>query len=427
MPSKKNRNRGGDNKGGRMNANTAAARTSISAAAPLFSIDAALSEAKHQAVKYSANDRPPTYTTTTVNDENALPNNLDGGSFLLLPPGKPRRSFVDSKSASTNTPTPVVPGSLVAGTGVASASAAPIAEIPPVVDSSDDDYDDDGDGVVEDIIGVSDANDGNSLESLSPSPSTPSRGRSPASSTGGSGVSSEKGPIAGATTSGPSVPSEMKYSTVLTSTSLYNLMGGPSDAALITPRTLELSNALESLSFNFPSPEGGVRCDGTTSSGGDVTKHEDDAMPSSAEDAVVVPAATTTTAETTTFDVAQAMYGFVKDAWAGGKHVPVVSNLLDVAETVAANLLDSLIESTTSDAVEISREMVLFDIDERVMKPRMKKLDEVIISPTIVEVWRVIELVVRVADEMVIRPIATGPLGAVFAERNEKNDDVELL
>ena len=61
------------------------------------------------------------------------------------------------------------------------------------------------------------------------------------------------------------------------------------------------------------------------------------------------------------------------------------------------------------------------------MKPRMKMIDDAIVSPSIAEVCRVVEMVVRMVDGMVIGPIASGPLGGIFADRNGKNVDVALL
>jgi hypothetical protein len=40
------------------------------------------------------------------------------------------------------------------------------------------------------------------------------------------------------------------------------------------------------------------------------------------------------------FDVAQTIYGATKDAWAWGKTIAVVSNVLDLTEAVALKALD---------------------------------------------------------------------------------------
>ena len=76
-----------------------------------------------------------------------------------------------------------------------------------------------------------------------------------------------------------------------------------------------------------------------------------------------------------TFDVAQTIYGAIKDTWASGKRILVVSNLVNAAEATAAELLHRVLMSASgSGGVGTSREMVLLDIDERVVKPQMKML-----------------------------------------------------
>jgi hypothetical protein len=436
MPSRKNR-KNSSRAGGMGNIGGIADRRNIIAAPAAVTTTGKASRSKAVTDDATTNVRPSSMdnsiddaTTTTDNDENASPN-VDMGYFI--PPGKPRESFVGSKSS--------------------------IAVISPVVVSNHDDDDDDE---VDDINGVSDATDGNSLESLSPYKSyetnTRSSSRPTVIATGGGG-SIGSGDIGGGTTwttassasaaiiAGSPPPSEMRYSTVLTTTSLYNLMGGPADdSSSLTPRTLELSNVLDALSFEFPSPkEEGMNAFDAASA---LSRGDDDMPPSPMEDdsmtfipgddgismsspspvddeSVYPPADTTTTTIENSFDVVQTIYGFVKDAWAKGKHVPVVSVVFDVTESVAANIIDRILDTTTT--TSNNRGIILLDIDERIMKPRMKMIDDAIVSPSIAEVCRVVEMVVRMVDGMVIGPIASGPLGGIFADRNGKNVDVALL
>jgi len=222
-------------------------------------------------------------------------------------------------------------------------------------------------------------------------------------------------------------------------------MGGQSDA-ICTPRTLELSRVLECLSFdNAPpsSPPPPAKVVDEVPDGEDDTPEEGSMMPSANDDdlshpppadIVRIASSATTTASssevtTTTFDVVQTIYGAIKDAWASGKSTPVVSNLLDAAEAVAAELLHRIVASASGGGVGVgtSREMVLIDIDERVVKPRMKILDEVIVSPIIWGVLRVVESIAMKTDEMVIGPIARGPLGAIFVDGSKKHAEVKLM
>lgn len=461
MPSKKNRNnnkRG--NKGRMMVATTGTTTTAnnhnttvgdavaVASSSPLslFSLDAAITEAKWEAacgsstthhrrasvvvasdVPHAANSSSSVVTTMIINDENAPPNEKrtiidnrlhqhDGG---FLPLGKPRRSFVGTKTMR-------IPGSVAvvatASPAETTAAAATTTATTPV-DSSDDE--------VEDLNG-----DGNSLESLSPYSSMSSSTPRPASAGGGI-VSNER-----TTPPGPPPPppsSEMNYSTIMTTTSLYNLMGGQSDV-ICTPLTLELSRVLECSSFDnvSPSPAPAAKVIDEVVPGGDDDTPEDYSMPSVVDDDLPYPpsaeivriasAATTTassSSEVATTDVVQTIYGAIKDAWASGKRIPVVSYLVDAAEAAAAELLHRIVASASGGGVGNSREMVLLDIDERVVKPRMKMLDEVIVSPIIWGVWRVVESIAMKTDEMVIGPISRGPLGALlFVDGNKKHAEV---
>jgi len=97
--------------------------------------------------------------------------------------------------------------------------------------------------------------------------------------------------------------------------------------------------------------------------------------------ATAVPSATTSTNQAVTkpepksdephFDVAQNTYGCVKDIWAWGTTVPVVSNLLGITEAVAAKVTETTIH------------MDLPAIDQEAVVPNLKKLDDEIVTPAI--------------------------------------------
>ena len=103
------------------------------------------------------------------------------------------------------------------------------------------------------------------------------------------------------------------------------------------------------------------------------------------------------------YDVAQTIYGATKDAWAWGKTVAVVSNVLGLTEAVAEKLLDTTVH------------MTLPAIDQDVVKPNLKKLDDDIVSPVILAVWKLIEPAVGKADEMVLKPVIDEVLPRVLA------------
>ena len=349
-------------------------------AASVFSIEAAIEAAIAEAdqAKQQQEAGVPNANSATMDKENALPNdNVVVDGFPLL--GKPRRSFVGTQTTTTSTMMAAVAMPWFA------AAAASTAAVVSKVDTGDDDE-------IEDINGVPDISDGNSLESLSPYSKSPCR---PTSSGGSSDISVGQQPN-----------SAMKYSTM----SANNVMGAPSDATL-TPRTLELSAFLDCLSFDFSSQN--TTADEVVP--GDAIVSEDDLMPykidssySSINEKITI---------TTTFEVAQIVYGAVKDVWANGKHIPLIYSLFDITETLAAKVLDH-ITATSSGGVG-TKEMVLLDIDERVIKPQMKMLDEKIVSPTITEVFKVIELIVSKADELVIAPIIKG---LIFFDRKDKDE-----
>lgn len=340
-------------------------------------INAAIAEASHVKQQQQQADVPDA-SSTAMDKENAVPNeNVVVDGFPLL--GK-RRSFVGTKTTTTST---MMAAMAMPWFAVATASAtAGVAAL----DTGDDDE-------VEDINGVPDITE-NSLESLSPYSKSPCR---PTSSGGSSDSSVAQQPT-----------SAMKYSTMLSTTSLYNVMGTQSDATL-TPRTLELSAVLDCLSFDFSSQN-------TTTDEvvpGDAIVSEDKLMQSKIDFSYLSINENITI--TTTFEVAQRVYGAVKDLWANGKHIPVICSLFDITEAVAAKVLDHI----TSSSVGVgTKEMVLLDIDERVIKPQMKMLDEKIVSPTITEVFKVIQLIVSKADELVIAPIIKG---LIFFDRKDKD------
>lgn len=351
------------------------------AATSVFSIEAAIEAAiaeANQVIQQQQADEPDASSTK----ENALPNeNLVVDGFPLL--GNPRRSFIGNKTTTTST---MMTAMAMPWFAVAAASAtAGVA----AVDTGDDDE-------VEDINGVPDITDGNSLESLSPYSKSPCR----PSSSGGSSDSSV----------GQQPTSAMKYSTMSSTTSLYNVMGTKLDATL-TPRTLELSAVLDCLSFDFSSQN--TTADKVVT--GDETATEEDLMPSIINTFSSYSSINENITITTTFEVAQTLYGAVKDVWANGKHIPVICSLFNIAETVAASVLDHI---TSSSGGVGTKEMVLLDIDERVIKPQIKMLDEKIVSPTITEVFKAIELIVSKADELVIAPIIKG---LIFFNRKEKD------
>lgn len=354
------------------------------AATSVFSIEAAIEAAiaeANQVIQQQQADEPDA-SSTAMDKENALPNeNLVVDGFPLL--GNPRRSFIGNKTTTTST---MMTAMAMPWFAVAAASAtAGVA----AVDTGDDDE-------VEDINGVPDITDGNSLESLSPYSKSPCR----PSSSGGSSDSSV----------GQQPTSAMKYSTMSSTTSLYNVMGTTLDATL-TPRTLELSAVLDCLSFDFSSQN--TTADKVVT--GDETATEEDLMPSIINTFSSYSSINENITITTTFEVAQTLYGAVKDVWAKGKHIPVICSIFDIAETVAASVLDHI---TSSSGGVGTKEMVLLDIDERVIKPQIEMLDEKIVSPTITEVFKAIELIVSKADELVIAPIIKG---LIFFNRKEKD------
>ena len=122
------------------------------------------------------------------------------------------------------------------------------------------------------------------------------------------------------------------------------------------------------------------------------------------------------------FDVAQNTYGCVKDIWAWGTTVPVVSNLLGITEAVAAKILDTTIH------------MDLPTIDQDFVVPNMKKLDDEIVTPAITAVWKTIAPAIGKADDMIVKPVLTevvprvlAPLSMFSSEENKKAEERKAM
>lgn len=146
---------------------------------------------------------------------------------------------------------------------------------------------------------------------------------------------------------------------------------------------------------------------------------------------VVVPETTTEVVETPTteephFDVAQNIYGQTKSIWAWGKTVPVLSHVLSLTEGTAAKLLDLTIH------------MDLPSIDQDVVEPHAKKLDDVVITPVICKIWGIVSPAVVKGEEMIVKPVMMevvprilGPLGLLKEEEKvevvveEKKNEID--
>jgi len=120
------------------------------------------------------------------------------------------------------------------------------------------------------------------------------------------------------------------------------------------------------------------------------------------------------------FDVAQNAYGAAKDLWFWGKSVPVVSHLLGVTEAVAAKVLDASVH------------MDLPALDSQVATPQLKKLDDDVVTPFILAVWKLIEPAVVEGDKLVIQPVlkevvprVLAPLGLFAKKKEEKAETKE--
>jgi len=129
-----------------------------------------------------------------------------------------------------------------------------------------------------------------------------------------------------------------------------------------------------------------------------------------------IPATKKKEEDTPHFDVAQNVYGCTKDIWAWGKTVPIISNMLGLTESVTAKVLD------------ITIHMDLPSIDQNVVVPNFKKLDDEVITPAICTIWGIVNGGVTKGDEMIVKPVMTqvvprilGPLGFLEDEKKEKN------
>jgi len=121
------------------------------------------------------------------------------------------------------------------------------------------------------------------------------------------------------------------------------------------------------------------------------------------EDPPVTTTKTIEIEESAHFDVAQNAYGTVKNVWAWGKTVPVVTNLLDLTETVASKVVETTVH------------MDLPSIDQKTITPQLKKLDDDLVTPVILAVWKFLEPAVVKGDEMVVQPVMKEVVPRVLA------------
>jgi len=115
--------------------------------------------------------------------------------------------------------------------------------------------------------------------------------------------------------------------------------------------------------------------------------------------------------ESAHFDVAQNVYGTVKNVWAWGKTVPVITNLLDLTEKVASKVVETTVH------------MDLPAIDQKTVTPQLKKLDDSLVTPVILAVWKFIEPAVVKGDEMVVQPVMKEVVPRVLAPLSMFHDD----
>lgn len=188
------------------------------------------------------------------------------------------------------------------------------------------------------------------------------------------------------------------------------------DPLSVLSRTTNLKKPTEEISFNISSEE--YNPEVTMPSKKSSKKF--DAAPVTATAVTAdppIPASTKKKEEDTPhFDVAQNVYGCTKDIWAWGKTVPIISNMLGLTEGVTAKVLD------------ITIHMDLPSIDQNVVVPNFKKLDDEVITPAICTIWGIVNGGVTKGDEMIVKPVMTqvvprilGPLGFLEDEKKEKN------
>jgi len=137
--------------------------------------------------------------------------------------------------------------------------------------------------------------------------------------------------------------------------------------------------------------------------------------------ATVVKQTTATDEEDAHFDVAQNVYGTAKNVWAWGKTIPVVQNFLGLTESVTAKVLDTAIH------------MDLPAIDQKAVTPQLKKLDDELVTPVILAIWKIIEPAVVKGDEMIVKPVLTevvprvmAPLGMFMFEDQKKKEQKQI-
>mmetsp|Transcript_12467 Transcript_12467/g.26541 ORF Transcript_12467/g.26541 Transcript_12467/m.26541 type:complete len:348 (+) Transcript_12467:178-1221(+) len=140
------------------------------------------------------------------------------------------------------------------------------------------------------------------------------------------------------------------------------------------------------------------------------------------KDPPVTTTTVTKTKEEAHFDFAQNVYGTAKNVWAWGKTVPVITNLLGITEAVATKVLDTTVH------------MDLPAIDEKAVAPQLKKLDDDIVTPLILAVWKLVGPAVEKGDAMVIKPVLTevvprvlGPLGLLGGEDAKKMEEKKKM
>ena len=139
--------------------------------------------------------------------------------------------------------------------------------------------------------------------------------------------------------------------------------------------------------------------------------------PAVVAEATPVPEATPTTedivvSEDPHFDVAQTIYGTTKNIWAWGKTIPVISSILSLTEGATAKVLDVTIH------------MDLPSIDQDVVTPKAKELDDGVITPVICKIWELVGPAVGKGEDMIVKPFVgevvprvLGPLGLLGEEK----------
>jgi len=128
---------------------------------------------------------------------------------------------------------------------------------------------------------------------------------------------------------------------------------------------------------------------------------------------VVIAKTTKEDEEEAHFDIAQNVYGTAKNVWAWGKTIPIITTLLGLTETIATKVLDTTIH------------MDLPAIDENGVKSQLKKLDDDIVTPAILAVWKIIEPAIAKGVEMVVKSVLTEVLPLVLGSSDKKKEEGE--